>query len=157
MHSHNFYEIVIEKMEWINTNDNEKKLACIQLCKKMSFERNDHTCKNALLVLNFCIAILFKRFFFFFFFPFSFGLFRSHSYIPKNWNVMVIVVAFLCSCDNCTVFKKIGYGVEFPVTNAMAFLCSSKILNATHAIWSLEKKEWVIFALASAQMSLPNW
>lgn len=38
---------------------------------------------------------------------------------------MVILQTFLRSCDNCTVFKKIGCGVEFTVTNAMAFLCSS--------------------------------
>lgn len=147
------------KIVWTNANDDyNKKLACIQLAKDMMFKRSEHTCKNA---LNFRTAIFFLAKYVSFLRSDSLFLALTLMELYGNWRFscarLVIAPGFFLQ-------QNISCGVEFTVTNVMAFLYSSynyychssgKMLNATFAIWSLE---WVIFALASGtQMSLPNW
>lgn len=113
-----------------NDEEDKKKLACIQLGEKMSFERNDHTCKNASrLVLNFCTTSLSQEVLLLFYIHFR-SLFLEYAPHTQNGRALWRLWTFLRSCDNCTVFKKIGCGVEFTVTNAMAFSCSSSAIIA---------------------------
>lgn len=162
------------KVEWINTADNDddndddddKKLACIQLGKKMSFERNDHTCKNAgRLVLNFCTASLVKGFFFFFSFIFDLLFSNMRAYTHTSFLrtqaaerygdcglscARVIIAPFL---RKLAVGLSLQWQMRWRFHAVAAQLLLKRWQNAerhsSQCHMESSKMEWAIFALAS--------
>lgn len=79
----------------------KKKLGSHSAGKNMSFDRSDHTCKNARVwYLIFTQLFFLKRFFLSFFLC----VVNSHEY----WNVMAIGVTFLRSCVIALFLRKLA-------------------------------------------------